>query len=155
MPVLAGGDGLERVVVGDHADHDVGRRGDIARSVAPDQSVLDERGGLVGGPVRPVDVVAGGEQAACEAAAHRSEPNEADHGHAVHLPPALDLRHVGVGELQARAREDRINLLGAAEADDRAVHRRVVEGPRDRDRARRRAIPIGDALESIHKGEMA
>ena len=51
--------------------------------------------------------------------------------------------------------EDRVDLVGAAEADDRAVDGRVAQRPGDRDGARRGVVALGDRGEPLDELEVA
>ena len=72
-----------------------------------------------------------------------------------HRVASFDLGDVLVGELEVRRGEDRVDLVGAAEADDRAVDGRVAQRPRDRDRARRGVVALGDGAQSLDQLEVA
>ncbi len=58
----------------------------------------------------------------------------------------FDFGDVVVGEVEGRAGQDRVDLVGAAEADDRAVDGRVAQRPGDGDRARGGVVPVGDRI---------
>ena len=76
--VRPGGDRLKRRIVADHAEHDVGGVGDFPRRGVPAQAAVDQRLRLGDGAVGGVHLMAGGEQAASDPAAHRPEADESD-----------------------------------------------------------------------------
>jgi hypothetical protein len=78
--VRAGRDRFERLVVGDHAEHDVGRRCHLARRTDPGQAALDQRLGLRRGAVGRGHRMTGVEQATGDPAAHRPQADEPDPG---------------------------------------------------------------------------
>src|SRR5919199_3303286 len=61
---------------------------------------------------------------------------------------------VGV-ELEARRRDDRIDLVCAPEADDRSVHRRVAQRPGDGHGPGRRVVALADDREALDEREVA
>ena len=90
--------------------------------------------------------MAGGEQAAGDPAAHRPQADESDR---THRSASFDLLDVLGAELEARRAEDRVDLVGPAEADDRAIDGRVAQRPRDRDRPRRRVVALRDGRQAL------
>src|SRR5947209_18383688 len=67
---------------------------------------------------------------------------------------SFDLGEILVGELEARRREDRVDLVGVPKTDDRAVYGRVSQRPRDGDRAGGRSVTLGDRREPLHECQM-
>jgi hypothetical protein len=108
--------------------------------------------GLGLGPVGSVHIVAGVKQATRDAAGHRSEADESDRAHRV--PPSISA-NVVVGELEARGGEDRVDLVGAAEADDRAGDGGVAQHPGDGDRAGGGVVAIGDRSQALDQVEVS
>src|SRR5436305_349298 len=68
--------------------------------------------------------------------------------------PPFDARDVLVAKLEMCRVDDRIHLVGAAEADDGAVNRRIAQRPGDCDRTRRRLMVPGHRSQPLHEGEM-
>ena len=96
--------------------------------------------------------VAGGDEPASDPATHRSETDEPDRGHDAILPDhILDLRDIGCCERQIGGSEDRLDLVGPAEAHDRAVDCRVAQRPRDGDGSRGRSVPFGDITQAARR----
>src|SRR4051794_32435804 len=63
-------------------------------------------------------------------------------------------RDILVAQREVRRADDRVDLIGAPEADDRAVDSRVSQRPGDRDGARGRVEPARDRLQSLHEREI-
>src|ERR1700675_1486277 len=66
----------------------------------------------------------------------------------------FERRDILVAQLEIRRADDRVDLVGAPEADDRAVDGRVSQRPGDRDGARSRVEPAPDRLEPLHEREI-
>src|SRR6476661_10697971 len=68
--------------------------------------------------------------------------------------PPFDGRDVLVAELQLCCGDDRVDLIGAAEARDGAVDRGVTQRPGDCDRARGRIMSACDRLQPFDQREV-
>ena len=66
----------------------------------------------------------------------------------------LELGDVVVAELEIRGRDDRVDLVGPAEADDRTVDCGVEQRPGDCDCARCRFVARSDDLQALDEREM-
>ena len=54
-----------------------------------------------------------------------------------------------VGQLKIRRDEERVDLVGRTEANDRAIDSRVAERPRDGDRSRNGVVAVGDRAQAL------
>src|SRR5919199_156704 len=66
----------------------------------------------------------------------------------------FDLGDVVVAELEVGGGDDGIDLVGAAEADDRAVDGRMRQRPRGRDGAGARLVALGHGAQPLDEREV-
>ena len=84
-PVGCGRDALENVVVGKGREEDVGGLSDVARRVAPGQTLVHELLRLLAVARFAVDGVSGGEEAGGHVSAHVPQADEAERSHDQYL----------------------------------------------------------------------
>ena len=69
--------------------------------------------------------------------------------------PTLDLPHIFRTKLDVGRTGDAAHLFGAADADDRACHRGIPQGPRDGNLTRRCVVAVADGAQRLDQPQIA